>query len=108
MTVNVVAGVDVRPAASVAVQLTVVVPAWNVEPLAGVHTATMFWVTASVTTGAYVATAVPVIASAVSVRLPGLVMVGGVVSTVTQVKHGRQAADDQCQSSHTSMSQVGM
>jgi hypothetical protein len=70
----------VLPAASLAVQVTVVVPIGNVEPLAGVHEK-LVTPTSSVAVAEYVTT-VPPGPAASTVMSDGTVTTGGVVSTV--------------------------
>jgi hypothetical protein len=87
-TVTVKLQVAVRPAASVAVQLTVVVPITNVEPLAGTHIIVEPG-QLSLTVAVNVTTAEHWFGSLPTVRLAGQVATGGCVSlTATEKVHG--------------------
>jgi len=78
------------PAASVAVHVTVVVPAGNVEPDGGLHTVVITPGQLSVTVGAGKVTAVLLesgqVCAATTVTGAGQVMVGGCVSLTVTVK----------------------
>ena len=84
-TVTVKLAVDVLPCASVDEQETVVTPSGNVEPDAGLQLTGSVPSTASVAETLYVTTA-PLGPVASTVRLPGVVIAGGVVSCTVMLK----------------------